>query len=533
MKVRSRRQMNSSSVRSNGGFSLLELIISIAILAIIIGPLMSAFVVSSQSVSKSKRLADQNAAAQMVYEKIQAVPGDYLYSWIRGDDKKNNKLDLTVSTPGAIMYAYDNNILDYFGADRNSNLIDDSEIINNSWDVANKKDNHGDIIHLSLPDIYQNGALKYSAAVTLQAGLGNSTDESKNGNISNLVDGSVIQNMNETKLTQPMTFDNIFIQQTDKSADPDKLVESYINPDTDNVLNRKRTIYVHFSTSKTTDTAGNTTTYVKPVVCYCYDITYNRTETKDGGSTVNKIRLYSVPTYNSDKNTITVTTKKTVNGTDAGLDNGEKAGFIDESFPAIRYIYTDNGKVRKDPIDFYVCFQPYYEGNSSQKENIFIDNIDNVEGDIYLVKQNGDDAKPYGGTVRLMENHRDNKDFNLLVHTNMGLKTDMETDLGSGRFYFRKFYDVDSTKLTSFYNRGSTSTEPDERWYLDGSNDESFTSLVNKKAEERVYSVTIRIYDSLQLDTGNGKIYSWKDGYYISGGAEIPPRYTLTGIKRG
>ena len=126
MKVRSVRQLNSSSVRSNGGFSLLELIISIAILAIIIGPLMSAFVVSSNSVTKSKRLADQNAAAQNVYEKIKARSGDYFFKWIRGDDKKNKKAGTVTDS-----FAEYEDLLDYFGAN-NTNIVSKADILSNS-----------------------------------------------------------------------------------------------------------------------------------------------------------------------------------------------------------------------------------------------------------------------------------------------------------------------------------------------------------------------------------------------------------------
>lgn len=528
MKVRSVRQLNSSSVRSNGGFSLLELIISIAILAIIIGPLMSAFVVSSNSVTKSKRLADQNAAAQNVYEKIQAEPGDYFYRWVRGNDKKNAKVDEVSAADKEKGY---NDLLKYFGTSADQSMVPTSTLLQNSWDGTNKKDNHGDVVYLSLPNIYQNGALKYSAAVTLQAGTGNNTTGTET--TADLKNGQILSDMNDKPRTQPMAFDNIFVQPTDASIDPDKLAEAAVTGRGGKIESKKRTIYVHFTTSVSTskdDAKGttDTTTYVQPVVCYCYDITYTSADGK-------RVRLYSVPEYNSSDNSITGF--KTYEG--GNETNDVSVGYIDSSFSRIKYKYTDtNGKVKTDPINFYICYQPYYESSSKNyRENIVIDNIGTVDGeagvrgDVYLVKQNGVDNKPYSGKVKLLENHPDDKDFKLLVHTNMGLNNDMDKKHPlPGRYELRKFSNVDKSTLATYYGSGDPSSIED-RWYVDGSNDDSFTSLVNQKAEEHIYTVTIRIYDSLQLRTGT--TYNWKNGYYADSSGAIEPRYTLTGIKRG
>lgn len=531
MRSKRRRQLNISLAQGNGGFSLLELIISIAILAIIIGPLMSAFVVSSQSVSKSKRLADQNAAAQMVYEKIQAQPGDYFFNWVRGNDKKNTKVDEVSDTAKEKGY---NELLSYFGTSSDPSLVPTQTILNKSWDGTNKKDNHGDVVYLSLPDIYQNGTLKYSAAVTLQAGAGNNPTGTET--TADLKNGQILSEMNDKPRTQPMSFDNIFVQPTDASIDPDKLAESVVTSRGGTIESKKRTIYVHFTTSisSTTDDKGvvDKTTYVQPVVCYCYDITYTSSEGR-------LIRLYSIPVYNSADNSITGF-KTIENGTET---TDVSVGYIDSSFSSIKYKYTDaNGKPKTDPINFYVCYQPYYESSSKNyKEDIVIDNIGTVDGeteagvkgDVYLVKQNGVDGKPYSGKVKLLENHPGDKEFRLLVHTNMGLNNDMDTEHPlAGRYELRKFYDVNSSTLATYYGSGNSSSIED-KWYVDGSNDDSFKTLVNQKAEEHIYTVTIRIYDSLQLQTTAGTTYGWENGYYTDSSGAIEPRYTLTGIKRG
>lgn len=530
MKVRSVRQLNSSSVRSNGGFSLLELIISIAILAIIIGPLMSAFVVSSQSVSKSKRLADQNAAAQNVYEKIKGQSGNYFFEWIRGDDKKNK----TAGTVADSKSEY-KNLLKYFGA-TDTGIVSESDILNNSWDGTNKKDNHGDIVYLSLPDIYENGSIKYSAAVTMQAGRGkDTTDASKSGDLGSLVDGSVLEKMNETKFTQPMTIDNIFVQPTDAASDPDSIVLSRFDPDNDVMVSQKRNIYIHFTKTKDADGKGTGRVTVRPIVLYCYDITYDQgakaVAAGKPGAEKHRVHLYAVPSYDSGTDSISAATFKEIDGYPKTVDEKADVAFLlDNSFADITYEKTmSDEKVKQYPVNFYLCFQPYYDSKSNPRDSIVIDNTEGINGDVYLVKQNGDNTRAYSGVVRLIENHPDNKTkFNLSVHTNMGLMTDMETPITSGKIDFRKFYNVDKSKLGDFY-KTRAATDPDI-WYVNGSKDVSFNNLINQNAEEHIYSVTIRIYDSLQL---SGSSYQWKNGYYMSSGKVIEPRYTLTGIKRG
>lgn len=515
------RQTYKAGVSGDAGFSLLELIVSVAILAIIIAPLLTAFVVSSGSVSKSKRTADQNAAAQTVYEKIKDKPGDYFFKWARGENKKNT--DPNAVSDDDKRKGYEK-LLSYFGTVPDTAI--ENSVINTGWTGSNKKknDNHGDIVYLAIPNIYQNGTTKYSAAVTIQAGLGN--DSALTGNIADLVKGTSISDMNEKLRTQPMSFDNIFVQPTDPSIDPDKLAFSTISSK-DTIIKRKRSIYVHFTTD-VSGPDGDKETYVKPVVAYCYDITYIHEK--------HMIRLYAYPTYDSTTRTISVTSKKTVDGAITSLAAGEEAGFLDDSFSSIKYKYMKDGKQVTAPINFFVCYQPFYLSmEKTYKEDVIIDNLDGVKGDVYIVKQNGNETSTYGGRVRLLENHVDTTEPDLLVHTNMGLKNDLETAL-PGRYEFRKFYDIDESKLQSFFSRLSgTSSSMDpvvDVWYVDGSDDDSFKHLISQKAEEHLYSVTIRIYDSLQLAAAGGS-YGFSNGYYTASGSNIEPRYTLTGIKRG
>lgn len=54
--------------RVNGGFSLIELIVGVAIMAVIVAPLLHAFVTSAQISAKSKRMHDATMAAQNLVE---------------------------------------------------------------------------------------------------------------------------------------------------------------------------------------------------------------------------------------------------------------------------------------------------------------------------------------------------------------------------------------------------------------------------------------------------------------------------------
>lgn len=54
--------------RTNGGFSLIELIVGVAIMGVIVAPLLHAFVTSAQISAKSKRMHDATMAAQNLVE---------------------------------------------------------------------------------------------------------------------------------------------------------------------------------------------------------------------------------------------------------------------------------------------------------------------------------------------------------------------------------------------------------------------------------------------------------------------------------
>ena len=57
--------------RNNKGFSLVELLVAVAILGIIVAPLLHTFVTSSFTAAKSKELGNQNSTAQNVAEAVQ------------------------------------------------------------------------------------------------------------------------------------------------------------------------------------------------------------------------------------------------------------------------------------------------------------------------------------------------------------------------------------------------------------------------------------------------------------------------------
>ncbi len=88
-------------LKSNRGFSLLELLIGMLILSIIVGPLLQSFFTAAQTAQKSRRMGDATLVAQNLIETVQATGLDALVA-----DVKTGPGTLLGGT-GAAFYTYD------------------------------------------------------------------------------------------------------------------------------------------------------------------------------------------------------------------------------------------------------------------------------------------------------------------------------------------------------------------------------------------------------------------------------------------
>jgi prepilin-type N-terminal cleavage/methylation domain-containing protein len=81
---------------NNRGFSLVELLIGVTILAIVVAPLIHAFVTSAATSSKAKRLRSETIAAQNILESYKATSIDMLLNSIAsGDDRLGDVATIT------------------------------------------------------------------------------------------------------------------------------------------------------------------------------------------------------------------------------------------------------------------------------------------------------------------------------------------------------------------------------------------------------------------------------------------------------
>lgn len=88
----------------NGGFSLIELLVSIAILGVIVAPLLHAFVTGSNVAKRSREIGNVTEMAQNVAEAIEAADINDLGS-VRMVDSAGNEITPTVSSTGGTINA--------------------------------------------------------------------------------------------------------------------------------------------------------------------------------------------------------------------------------------------------------------------------------------------------------------------------------------------------------------------------------------------------------------------------------------------
>lgn len=89
--------MGSNGIRGDRrGFTLVELVVGVTILAILISPLLHSFVTSARTAAKARAMNDATLAAQDVVEVIKAMGIDEVLAEIQGDDNKFETMGVDV-----------------------------------------------------------------------------------------------------------------------------------------------------------------------------------------------------------------------------------------------------------------------------------------------------------------------------------------------------------------------------------------------------------------------------------------------------
>lgn len=233
MKKRRIRKLNKK------GFSLIELIVAIAILAIVTVPLLQAFVFSARTTGKAQKTGYATLAAQNVYETVRSISFDSLFP----TDPNST------SDPKEHMAAEEATLNGFNAASASADVDGDKETI-------------------SLNSISAGGR-NYDARVIL--------DASGNSNTYYKYDSDE-KGVNDKALTAQTQFDNVFQQGGGNVSDPDERAEVCVPETTSEgaikTETQRRVIELTFDTSVNSDGAIQSVT---PVITYCYYIDYSIT----------------------------------------------------------------------------------------------------------------------------------------------------------------------------------------------------------------------------------------------------------------
>ena len=208
MKKRRIRKLNKK------GFSLIELIVAIAILAIVTVPLLQAFVFSARTTGKAQKTGYATLAAQNVYETVRSISFDSLFP----TDPNST------SDPKEHMAAEEATLNGFNAASASADVDGDKETI-------------------SLNSISAGGR-NYDAQVIL--------DASGNSNIYYKYDSDE-KGVNDKALTAQTQFDNVFQQGGGNVSDPDERAEVCVPETTSDgaikTETQRRVIELTFETS--------------------------------------------------------------------------------------------------------------------------------------------------------------------------------------------------------------------------------------------------------------------------------------------
>jgi prepilin-type N-terminal cleavage/methylation domain-containing protein len=435
------------------GFSLVELLIAIVILALIVTPLVNMFIFSGKLQLKSHQKGKQTLCAQGVMETVQSMKSDDLFM---KEIMKHKNSDISTGTATKF----------------NSTLKNAFS----SGDTSFTSDGKGKLV-LNIPDIKE-GSQAFDAEVTLDP------------NGSDLKDGS--SKINDKYLTAKTNFQNVInMEAVDK--DYDKLPEEVIVNNGGTITKRARVIVLDFTVNDLDSTTKLPKTFTPKLHIY-YSFEY-----KQGSDlyVVDSVKRQQIVYKDGDKSQATVTDLN---------ENDLETNYLVANLSSKQIDYDPN-----DPFYLYVLFPPYYNGTPGlgtyprMKKNdtdpgttakrpavndlLIVDNSQNMKGTVTFVKQRTDkDDKTqklkelgYSADIFLYEKKTSgttvtSSDYNMSINTNINRdltqKSSDSSSLLHGTFQVMK-YDQYNTYF---------------------SEDMSKSSIVRTVDSDRIFDVTVKIY---------------------------------------
>lgn len=365
----------ASKLLNNSGFTLLELIISIAILAVIIMPIMNMFSKSYKLNSDARTVQNTNDAASSIAETIRGADlySDLHITGVKMAGTMSDSHTFNDAELGGLANMFSVSSTDIMPITKNG---DDKPklIVDNSGRLAFQINN------------YSSGGKKYDAVVSI--------DPNKVDNASTY--DSFLQDRNKESITTSQATDHCYSEPREGAGTPlsealNKIGES--NPGkTVGEKSHKRSIDVYIEKHEV-ESNGSNTDYLSVRTVYKYDIVYFYTYINSDGY------------------------EEYAEGVVKGLEVPVKIDDI-----GLYSDYTDPSKGRK--LDYYLFFNPDYEGTGLIKDDIVIHNDAlNLSGNFYVIgetlPQEEIDEGSYSGTVEVIEHHPTSSKMNLNVKTNI------------------------------------------------------------------------------------------------------------------
>lgn len=227
--------MNHVRRGDNRGFSLVELLVGITILAMITVPLLHTFVISAGTAARSGQLGDATLAAQNVAESVEAA-----------------SLTTLRATPGAALGGVSAGFYSYDGSAYTAD--------------ASPQPDRADAYYIGVSNI-QSGASTFNAMVTLKA-------------------DDAYAAMNAQDITSYSPMDAVLAQSSQAEDDPDQIIQAAFQSEANVVSNgsyslngRSRSVTLDAELSEDGQTLSATVTYA-----YVYTYSYDREEYDDFGN---------------------------------------------------------------------------------------------------------------------------------------------------------------------------------------------------------------------------------------------------------
>ncbi len=371
-KIHEKRKSGKVASRqlNNGGFTLLELIISIAILAVIIMPIMNMFATSYKLNSNARTVQNTNDAASSIAETIRGavLSDDFKITGV----KKTNAASQTFSDEDLEKLAnmFSLHASDIIPITKNGDRL----AVISSGRLAFQINN------------YSSGGKKYDAVISIDPNKVADDTDSYN---------DFLSERNKENVTISQATDYNYSEPRGGAGSPlsealSKIeIEGGYPAGSVSEISHERSIDVYIYKNTVSTSGGPDVDYLSVRTVYSYVINYSYSY-ESGGTTISG---------NSAGPAIV-----TVKDTNIGL-------------------YSEFTDPTKNRFNYYLFFNPDYAGKGLIKDEITIHNTLNIPGNFYVIgqtlPQDEIDEIGYSGSVEVIESHPATSQMYLNVKTNI------------------------------------------------------------------------------------------------------------------